>query len=85
MTSSSGDVIHGKAVSAGSGFDSAGRVDLRRDESSGEQTFRGTCKHECFTPPYMSFSEALMQEFLAWAHGSGGQLFQGYGGFTMLG
>eukprot|EP00439_Symbiodinium_sp_Y106_P076325 s28_g15.t1 len=26
--------------------------------------------------------EALMQEFLAWAHGSGGQLFQGYGGFT---
>ena len=26
-----------------------------------------------------------MQEFLAWAHGSGGQLFQGYGGFTILG
>ncbi|CAE7245485.1 unnamed protein product [Symbiodinium pilosum] len=26
--------------------------------------------------------EALMQEYLAWAHGAGGQLFQGYGGHT---
>ena len=26
-----------------------------------------------------------MQEYLAWAHGAGGQLFQGYGGHTQLG
>jgi len=32
--------------------------------------------------PENALFEAMMQEYLAWAHGAGGNLFQGTGGFT---